>query len=986
VRALNRLLDEVFPTRRVRAKPIRQLHKEGEAARPEPDGPTGADVAARLAPQNPEPATPPPLGEEAARPDMTPPPEGAAAAPLPTSPLRPRRGPTAEQVASQPLPDVPRDRTRNVNLDYVQNVDEVGQALEATARTLDYGTEPGRSFAEVREKVDGNQMKIFEDVLTQDPVALSDQQLLAGREVLLSLSRRQEELAKKIARNQGSQEEILEFDKVSDQAAMVQDYMQGKIREAARALNSMKIVAQTINTADPRRIAEAAQGGNVVLRAQTVLDMKEAGKKPGEVIETLGKMGRIKQSMASIANLRNAGLVSGIRTNMLNAFNNGFHSAYRTLVVKPTAAGVGKLRTRGEAGVDRVYLSEASAEIIGTIHAIREALDIAMSAYKHATVTNKGEYVSMFGGRKIDEIAEGAGHVGSSTARLFGMQPGPVAGAADMYHRGVEAVSFNLLSAVDDFSKATVYNKTRYALAAREASRRGLEGDEWTKAVEEIINDPNHAHHQAAMRESEITTFTNREDVAGMLAHFADMVVKAGNMVPLVRWFFPFTRTPTAIFDRGIKNSPLALAQKQFYDDWQAGGATRDMAVAQLTVGTSLVSITGLLVAAGLMTGNGPSRKEDPTGGMRRTLEAEGWQANSLRIGDKLVSLKRGFDPVMLGPLAVAQSLDAARYAKSEQDVFDYTVGPIVAAASYTLDLPYLQGLKEILDLLTGRVNYADYTGRQAGSVIPNLMKDVDQMFRPASEGRGYVPKSDNMMTALALHLQNAAPGIDPPMQARYWDGTLATPGGGELMYRWNALTPIRASYLYNSKGRADDKATAALVDAAVPVSQPDNMVSIDDAGTTVDLLELGQGAELYEEYLIAVGNARRQAVESVVLTAEYAQRAEEGRAGPRSEVAIALSEALRAGATEGKRRFLAKVQEMDVDESTKELLRGETTRRLLIDSQLGSETAREQLRDLEVRGVPTRENLNTLRGSGSDREKRYDDFAEKTMYVPKIR
>ena len=89
-------------------------------------------------------------------------------------------------------------------------------------------------------------------------------------------------------------------------------------------------------------------------------------------------------------------------------------------------------------------------------------------------------------------------------------------------------------------------------------------------------------------------------------------------------------RTPLAVLDREVKHSVLALFQKEVREKIKRGGPQGDMAAAEIIVGTSTVGIIGTLAAAGMVTGGGPSRSQDPRGEQRKALMATGWQVQNM--------------------------------------------------------------------------------------------------------------------------------------------------------------------------------------------------------------------------------------------------------------------------------------------------------------------------------------------------------------------
>ena len=290
----------------------------------------------------------------------------------------------------------------------------------------------------------------------------------------------------------------------------------------------------------------------------------------------------------------------------------------------------------------------------------------------------------------------------------------------------------------------------------------------------------------------------------------------------------------------------------------------------------------------------------------------------------------------------------------------------------------------------------ASYPGKAAATFIPRISGDIDAVFRYVTDkpGRPYVPKTDNPGVALSLSLQAAMPFMEPPAVHRYWDGDVVTAGGGDMMFGWNTFTPIRSSWLYNSKGRAADPATAAVNEARVPVSQVNAKVVVDSkTGATIDLLEIPNGYELYEELRIIVGRNRRAAVESLVNTVAYSNAREQGLAGPRSNYAIVLSQAVRQGRTAGVEEFLGRINSPTFDmtnyggEDTRDLLSGKAAGELLMNKALGISTEEEvdTMRDMGLRGVPTRGQIAPPEGSGSAVKKQFDPATGQTQYMPNI-
>jgi hypothetical protein len=952
------------------------------------EAPTGDE------PAGPTPATP---TDEAAPPSVAAGDQDPLGATLPDT-----QGPSVAEIEATKTRAgelAPRTWERNVNLDYIENADDIGAVLEANASKAPQGMDEVYTHEQLIKDVDGNEMEIFGKVLKENPQALSQQQLLAGRNLMTTLAKRQDELAELIAANKATPEDILEFDKVTDSAAMVLSYMQGKIRETARALNSMKVVSQSINSLDPARIANEAKNINAQQRAALILQMKREGVAVDQRVEIGGQMSPLKRATTSLMNLRAAGLVSGFKTNAVNLFSNTVWGGTRTLLVRPMAAAMGRLRTGGGEGADRVYLSETRAEIVGTLHALADGFNLAYDTWYNGTVSNQGEYISPFGGRKADEITHEVQHFGTAATdavETFGIGGKAAAKALklvradkamDGYHQDVEAISFGFLTAGDDFFKTMHYRKSLYGQANRQASKEGLSGKAHTERANELLNEITSEMHYKAMNEAEVQTFTNREDVIKALKMTSDFATKMGQHVPIFKWWAPFIRTPVSIFDRTIKMSPGAMLTDDYKARIKKGGPDADMARAEMAVGTLITTTMTALVGMGLITGNGPSRSDDPSGSRRRVLESSGWQRNSILIDDKYISLERGFEPFMLPSLGIAQMVDAAKYAGTETDAFDYMAGATVVAASQFIDNTFMRGMKELLDLVLGRVNYNEYIGKQAGSMVPSILRDVKNIMRywSGEEGNPTVPKSDDLTLAVMYNLATRIPGMEVPMVTRYWDGTIANPGGGDMMFMWNTMMPIRSSYLYDSKGRQFDPAVEALNANQVSVSQPQPEITIDpNTGYSIHLLRdiPGGGEKLYGLLLETVGRHRRTMVEQFIDSSDYQEMLDQELLGPKSWANIYLGRALTKGLESGKKEFIERLRDPEfpwsdygiMDTESVDILSGAQYMDVLglFEDDALRDDQRKALQEGGFRGLPTREPIEPPRGSGE-------------QYVPKM-
>jgi len=869
---------------------------------------------------------------------------------------------------------------RNVNLDYMDSVEDIGKALEVGATMIP--TAARQSLEEVQARVDaGEAVEILKDVLTEKPAALSATQLLAGRQVLLTMSERVEKLAEKIVKGQASDEERLSFEKTSGQMVMIQEYMQGKIREAGRALNSMKIVAQTVNSGDVSQIASmagsgmsrnaaggdvASSGGPTMIMAQQILDLKAAGGTVGESIKEIQRVSKLRNFASALVNYRNAAILTGFKTQLVNFISNTNFGAISTMAVRPTQALIGLARSSITGNQDRVYMAEAVAEATAFMEGFGDAIRMAARVWKDGTFANGGEYASSFGARKIDETVDNAPLTGTALQQLIpGGEKLRLAGipqTLDATQRVVESISYGLLTASDEFFKSMAYRKSLYGQATRQAYMEGV--DVPADRANELLNNVTKEMHDQAIKYAEQQTFTNNE-VTPILKMAADFIVKAGQAFPPMRIIIPFVRTPTAIFDRSIKLSPLAPIQKDFYDRVAKGGASADEALGEMAFGTALATMFYFMYQSGAIKGENLTTEDgtpiDPSGRLtgqgpgfdtardrnqRRVLESTGWQGVSVRAGDSYVSIQRGMEPFSTPLIGMLNYMDKIAYAQDEAEAMDLFAGAALATAAHFKDNTYLQGLADINDLMSGRINYQSWAAQQGGSFIPSLLRDFRSLEKGATgkEETPYIPRSNNFWEMLNQEVAYRLPGTENRAIRRYWDGTPVIAGGGEALYMYNSVSPVRVSKVMGSEGRDWSYANDRLAANGVAVSEPTSEIGLESqTGIKVDLLELTGGTELFDKMLEIVGQARLEQVEALIEEPEF----EKLTAGPGKMQAAYLEKALATGLKNGKARFIQWLMEQDLDPEVygeeAQLLNPTNLQRLYKDQLKGKTTAEQE-------------------------------------------
>jgi len=274
------------------------------------------------------------------------------------------------------------------------------------------------------------------------------------------------------------------------------------------------------------------------------------------------------------------------------------------------------------------------------------------------------------------------------TAGAFGVEGTSVGRAIDVIGALIR-IPTRFLVTSDAFFKGLNYRMEVNAQSLRQATQEGLEGDALVNRVAELEANPDPDIKDAARQFALIQTFQNE------LGQIGQAFTEWTDLMPVARVVVPFIRTPTNIFKFAAQRTPgLNLLSAQNWSDIQQGGARRDLALAKISVSIMLGVAVGEMVAAGLITGAGPS---DPK--LRKTKEdLTNWQPFSIYILGTPVSYNR-LDPAgaILGMISTYAELSGQL---DEFDALQYATVVTLVLSEAALSKTYLQGMARVLDAI----------------------------------------------------------------------------------------------------------------------------------------------------------------------------------------------------------------------------------------------------------------------------------------------
>jgi hypothetical protein len=488
----------------------------------------------------------------------------------------------------------------------------------------------------------------------------------------------------------------------------IQKYFENAKSEAGRTLNILQSLskpksdyAKAVND-----IITKAGGGDVDRVLQQVADLGDPA--------TGGDPSKISQYMA------NADKLSG-RDLFLYGFYNTILSNVPHILAKKglsdATMGVWNLATRYTAeklGTGAVAPGETAAMAYGYAASMQDAIRLA----GRGIVTGDRQFEPGYG--TMDAVTDPLGK-DRITALADGAPPAlttdqPTRGALDYLKM---ALPTRWIGAADDLAKYVNYRAELRAMAFRDGTAKGLGGQDLADHIDQTMDVPPVAMHEQAVTAALRSTF--QEPLTGLGAKLQDTADSiniplpgTSFKIPFGRMILPFVKIPANMAATVYRNSPLPLAfpSEQIKAELAAGGATRDLAISRIGLGSAGALATLGLALGGLITGRGPN---DPS--LNRAWRAAGNQPYSLTIGGTPYSYNQ-VDPVgmMLG--AVADSVDTMRFAH-DQSRGDIASSLMFGMGNAMLSKTYLSGLSNFFDALQQpEKEGSNYVDRFASSLL----------------------------------------------------------------------------------------------------------------------------------------------------------------------------------------------------------------------------------------------------------------------------
>ena len=391
--------------------------------------------------------------------------------------------------------------------------------------------------------------------------------------------------------------------------------------------------------------------------------------------------------------------------------------------------------------------------------------------------------------------------------------------------------------------------------ALTEAGNQGLSGAAKDKFVRDFVSNPPDKAINTANNDAQIATNQQRTSAGQAASAISNM--KMGP-VPVGKILAPFTRIPAAIGVNGLWNyTPFGIGKEVISAVTSGKFDQRVMAQAfgRSATGTTVAALGALLGAHGLMTLKAPSDPKE-----RALWEAQGKQANSIKMGDKWISLNA------MGPVGLVLGMGGAFGQAAQKNGGDIPASLASALASggrLLLDQPYLKGIAGVGQALNDPTRYGQTLfDNTVGSVVPAVSS---QVARGSDTVQRMYPKG------LADQFKGEIPGLRSqlPVQRDLYGNPVAgaNPGGTVAGGAVGTVNPF-----YPSQAKSDPVTSELqrLYDSIGSTGSP-NVAQI-PANQTVYGQKVKLNNQQISDFTAQVGPQVKQELSTIMSNPAYSQ------------------------------------------------------------------------------------------------------------------
>lgn len=543
-----------------------------------------------------------------------------------------------------------------------------------------------------------------------------------------------------------------------------------------------------------------------------------------------------------------AGLLSGPRTHVGNAVSNTFQNALNAGADR-IAAGLDWARTKITGG-EREVVSSAGGRGKG----LKRGLSAAGEVMKTGTNLWEGTEKVISG-----QGANAWGHGGELEFKNK---------IADTMVAKPTNYVFRAMSAGDLPFRYSAFENAIRTEAKRQGMNQGYKGQALQDYINSRVATPDPDLQAYGIKKGNESVYDADTFLSRTMSSLDKQINKIDNKVgrnaakTAKTLIAPFVKVPSKVLSTAVDYSPVGAVQAVVKKvggskNYSVGQFETDLAKSGLG-STAFVGLGYALSSAGLLTGGYPDDQKE-----RDRWKAEGIEPNSVKIGDKYVSLN------YLGPAAILMGMGAGVQKRQEkgQDPFTISVGAVGDTFNAFFEQSYVQGLNSAINAVKDSQRYGEsYANSLARGFVPNILR---QTAVATDDKQRQV---DNPLEAIT----SGIPGLSKTLDAKVdvYGREIENKQTLPLGQMWDAL---KISNSRETNDVIDEVSRLHSVDPSnkdLQVTPPQAQSSVSVNGVNVKLTD-DQKSQLQKD----IGAAALEGMQQVINSSQYQSLSDEEKA-----------------------------------------------------------------------------------------------------------
>lgn len=289
---------------------------------------------------------------------------------------------------------------------------------------------------------------------------------------------------------------------------------------------------------------------------------------------------------------------------------------------------------------------------------------------------------------------------------------------------------FRFVAAPDTFIRTIDKGGNIQALATRQAIREGLKGANLANRIQQIVTNPTPELLATAQAEAARTVFQN--PLEGFLKKVNNLRIAN----PGARLVIPFFKTPVNLAKTFLQKTPFTVAlpssRRAIAGLFKEGGGEGARVLGEAITGSGIMAALITYAMEGNITGRGPKGKSK-----RDALFREGWQPNSVKIGDRYISFN-GLEPLstfLQVAATIVETREEVGTEKAKKIVFDLSKN--------FAEQPFLTGLNDLMEAFEDERKFDRFLATfVAGNIVPTGVRAIAQAVEPTLRVPKGVPET----------------------------------------------------------------------------------------------------------------------------------------------------------------------------------------------------------------------------------------------------